>query len=274
MMAQKRAFFNTFFDPRRPGSFQGRPFTISYTVQPIKEGEMSEQNVNYEPQYREEEAPLLRKVIAKRMIESKTTNPHFYLTVDVDVRKLIAMRNGLNEGREKKISFNDIIMKAVALNMVKHPECNVSYVDDKIRYYGDVNICLAVAIEGGLLTPAVRNCEKKTIEEISAEADALVEKARSRRLRPRESMGGTFTLSNLGMFGIEEFAAIVNPPQALILAVGAIREVPVVNQGNIEVGKRMKMTLSCDHKAVDGATGAVFLQDLKAALEDPAQLGA
>jgi pyruvate dehydrogenase E2 component (dihydrolipoamide acetyltransferase) len=235
--------------------------------------EMSDQNVNFEPQYREEDASMLRKVIAKRMTESKVTNPHFYLTVDVDVQKLIDMRNGLNAEREKKISFNDIIMKSVAFVKTKHPECNVSYIDDKIRYYGDVNICLAVSVEGGLLTPAVRNCEKKSIAEISDEANALVEKARNKKLRPRESMGGTFTLSNLGMFGIEEFAAIVNPPQALILAVGAIREVPVVNQGRIEIGKRMKITLSCDHKAVDGATGAVFLQDLKAALEDPAQLG-
>jgi pyruvate dehydrogenase E2 component (dihydrolipoamide acetyltransferase) len=234
---------------------------------------MSTQNVNYEPQYREEEAPLLRKVIAKRMTESKTTNPHFYLTVDVDVKKLIDMRNGLNEGRESKISFNDIIMKAIALTLTKHPECNASYLDDKIRYYREVNICLAVAIEGGLLTPAVRSCEKKSIGEISTEAGVLVEKARNRKLRPRESMGGTFTLSNLGMFGIEEFAAIVNPPQAMILGVGAIRETPVVNQGKIEVGRRMKMTLSCDHKAVDGATGAVFLQDLKAALEEPSLLG-
>jgi pyruvate dehydrogenase E2 component (dihydrolipoamide acetyltransferase) len=233
---------------------------------------MSEQNANYEPQYREEDATLLRKVIARRMTESKVTNPHFYLTVDVDVQRLIDMRTGLNAGREKKISFNDIIMKAVAYVMTKHPECNVSYIDDKIRTYADVNICLAVAVEGGLLTPAVRNCEKKSIPQISDEANALVEKARNKKLRPRESMGGTFTLSNLGMFGIEEFAAIVNPPQALILAVGAIRDVPVVNQGRIEAGKRMKLTLSCDHKAVDGATGAVFLQDLKAALEDPAQL--
>jgi pyruvate dehydrogenase E2 component (dihydrolipoamide acetyltransferase) len=235
---------------------------------------MGEQDVNFEPHYREEDASLLRKVIAKRMTESKVTNPHFYLTVDVDVAKLIDMRSGLNAGREKKISFNDIIMKAVAFVMTQHPECNVSYIDDKMRYYADVNICLAVAVEGGLLTPAVRNCGKKSIPEISEEAAVLVEKARNKKLRPRESMGGTFTISNLGMFGIEEFHAIVNPPQALILAVGAIRDVPVVNQGRIEAGKRMKLTLSCDHKAVDGATGAVFLQDLKSALEDPARLSA
>ena len=230
---------------------------------------MSEQNANMEPEYREEDAPLLRKVIAKRMTESKLQNPHFYLTIDADVGNLVQFRGELNADREKKISFNDILMKAIALVLQKRPECNASYIDDKIRYYKEVNICLAVAIEGGLLTPAVRSCERKSISQISDEANTLVEKARNKRLRPRESMGGTFTLSNLGMFGIEEFSAIINPPQALILAVGAIREVPVVNEGRIEIGKRMKMTLSCDHKAVDGATGAQFLQDLKAVVEEP-----
>ncbi|MGA2480502.1 MAG: 2-oxo acid dehydrogenase subunit E2, partial [Spirochaetia bacterium] len=170
--------------------------------------------------------------------------------------------------------YNDIIMKAIASLMAKHPVCNASYVNDKIRYYAEVNICLAVAVEGGLLTPAVRQCEKKSIVEISEESRALVEKARTKRLRPRESMGGTFTISNLGMFGIEEFGAIINSPQGLILAVGALRETPVVRAGNIEIGKRMKMTLSCDHKVVDGAVGAAFLADLKAVLEDPAPLGA
>ncbi len=185
------------------------------------------------------------------------------------MKNLIDMRNELNENGSKKISFNDIIVKAIALTLKNHPDCNVSYVDDKIRYYEDINICLAVAIEGGLLTPAIRNCDQKSILEINEESASLVEKARNRKLRPRESMGGTFTLSNLGMFGIEEFIAIVNPPQALILAVGAIRETPVVNEGSIVVGRRMKMTLSCDHRAVDGAMGAGFLKDLKEILENP-----
>jgi pyruvate dehydrogenase E2 component (dihydrolipoamide acetyltransferase) len=147
-------------------------------------------------------------------------------------------------------------------------------VDDNIRYYDTANVCLAVAIDGGLLTPAIRNCERKSIEEINEDATQLIEKARNKKLRPRESMGGTFTLSNLGMFGIEEFIAIVNPPQALILAVGAIREIPVVEDGKITKGKRMKMTLSCDHRAVDGAMAADFLNDLRLVLEDPkAHLG-
>jgi len=234
---------------------------------------MSSESPTFEPPYREEDASQLRKVIARRMVESKHANPHFYLTVDVDVEKLGQMRDALNAGREKKISYNDIIMKAVASLMGAHPVCNASYVNDKIRYYSEVNICLAVAVEGGLLTPAVRQCEKKSIAEISEEARALVEKARTKRLRPRESMGGTFTVSNLGMFGIEEFGAIINSPQALILAVGAMRITPVVREGKIEIGKRMKLTLSCDHKVVDGAVGAVFLADLRSVLENPAPLG-
>jgi pyruvate dehydrogenase E2 component (dihydrolipoamide acetyltransferase) len=225
----------------------------------------------HEVKYRDEKAPLLRKVIAQRMLESKQTVPHFYLTIDVDVKNLVSYRNELNQGRERKISFNDILIKAIANMLVKHPDCNVSYIDDNIRYYDAANICLAVAIDGGLLTPAIRDCANKSIEEISDDAAVLVEKARNKKLRPRESMGGTFTLSNLGMFGIEEFLAIVNPPQALILAVGAMRDIPVVEDGNIVIGKRMKMTLSCDHKAVDGAMAAEFLTDLKEVVEDPKQ---
>ena len=222
-----------------------------------------------EPAYHEEEASGLRKVIAKRMVEAKLANPHFYLTVDVDVDALIARRDALNAGRERKISYNDLLMKAVAGLMGKHPPCNASYVDGKIRYYDEVNVSLAVAVPGGLLTPTVRGCERKGLAEISAEAAELVEKARSMKLRPRDGMGGTFTISNLGMYGIEEFAAIINPPQALILAVGAIRTAPVVREGVLAIGHRMKMTLSCDHKVVDGVVGAAFLSDLRAALENP-----
>ncbi len=227
------------------------------------------ENIQFDVSYREEDAPLLRKVIAKRMLESKQTIPHFYLTVDTNMQKAVDLRAQLNENGERKISFNDIFIKSIALVMKEHPECNVSYVDDRIRYYDSVNICLAVAIEGGLLTPALRNCEKKSLFEISEDARILVEKARNKKLRPRESMGGTFTLSNLGMFGIEQFSAIVNPPQALILGVGAIREVPVVEDGKIVPGMRMKMTLSCDHRAIDGAMAAAFLSDLRQMIEDP-----
>jgi len=225
-----------------------------------------------EPPYREEDATGFRKAIAKRMTESKLGSPHFYLTVDVDVDALIKKREAVNAGREKKVSYNDLLMKAIGGLMAKHPLCNASYVDGKIRYYGEVNVCLAVAVRGGLLTPTVRGCERKSLFEISEEATALVAKARDMKLRPREGAGGTFTISNLGMYGIEEFSAIINPPQALILAVGSIRTTPVVRDGRVEVGNRMKMTLSCDHKVVDGAVGAAFLSDLRAALENPAAL--
>ena len=225
-----------------------------------------------EPEYREEEAPTLRRIIAQRMTESKVSNPHFYLTMDVDVENLISHRGSLIETYGRRISYNDILIKAVANTFETHPECNASYVDDKIRYYDEVNICLAVAVKNGLLTPTIRDCGKKSIGEINEIAAELIDRARNMRLRPREGMGGTFTLSNLGMLGVEEFAAIINPPQSMILAVGSVREVPVVKDGQIVVGKRMKMTLSCDHKIVDGATGAVFLGDLKRALEAPESL--
>ena len=233
---------------------------------------MSMNTADFEARFREEEAPLLRRIIARRMTESKLSSPHFYLTVDVDVEKLVSLRNELIATHGRKITFNDILMKAIAQLMMAHPECNLSFVDEKLRYYSEVNICLAVAVEGGLLTPTVRNCERKSILQISEEAAALVEKARNKKLRPRESMGGTFTLSNLGMYGIEEFAAILNPPQPLILAVGAIRETPVVKDGSIAIGKRMKLTLSCDHKALDGSTGAMLLSQFKALLEDPVRI--
>ena len=222
-----------------------------------------------DPDFTEEAASPIRKVIAKRMLESKLTAPHFYLSVDTDMEKFISFRTALSQEGDRKISFNDIVMKAVALCLKGHPECNVSYAEDKIRYYKNINISLAVAVEGGLLTPTVRDCDSKSLLEINAEAADLIEKARNRKLRPRDWMGGTFTISNLGMFGIEEFIAIINPPQALILATGAIREVPVVDNGEIVIGKRMKMVLSCDHRAVDGATAGLFLSELREILQDP-----
>jgi pyruvate dehydrogenase E2 component (dihydrolipoamide acetyltransferase) len=221
-----------------------------------------------EPDFTEEDASPIRKIIAKRMLESKLTAPHFYLSIDVDAENLLALRKRLNEEGQIKFSFNDIIMKAVALCLKSHPEANVSYVEDKIRYYKNINISLAVAVEGGLLTPTVRDCDRKSLLEINRDASELIEKARNRKLRPRDWMGGTFTITNLGMFGIEEFIAILNPPQAMILAAGAIREVPVVDDGEIKIGRRMKMVLSCDHRAVDGAIAASFLSELKEVMEN------
>jgi pyruvate dehydrogenase E2 component (dihydrolipoamide acetyltransferase) len=229
---------------------------------------MSDTGLNGDQNYREEKAPLLRKVIARRMLESKTTIPHFYLTVDINPQNLIDLRKEFNANGTKKVSFNDIIIKAVAVDLKNHPECNVSYIDDMIRSYQTIDICLAVSVDGGLLTPKVTNCDKKSILEINEDTTLLIEKARNKRLRPREGMGGSFTISNLGMFDIEEFIAILNPPQPMILSVGSIREIPVVENGNIFIGKRMKMTLSSDHRALDGAMSAVFLTDLKNILEN------
>jgi len=223
-------------------------------------------------EYREEEAPPIRKIIAKRMTESKMSAPHFYLTIDVDASRLIQLREEMNEKEQRKYSFNDFLIKGCAKVLSDHPELNASFIDEKIRYYRNVNISLAVAIEGGLITPTIRDCDKKTIREISEESAVLVEKARKKRLRPREWMGGTFTLTNLGMFGIEEFIAIINPPQSMILAIGTIRKTPVVEGENIKIGNRMKMTLSCDHRVVDGAMGATFLSELKSLIESPESL--
>ena len=230
---------------------------------------MENKNSDVEPVFTDEDAPLLRKVIAKRMTESKVTNPHFYLTVDVNVEPLIAYRESKIAELGKKVSFNDILMKAVSNVLIANPECNSSYIDDKIRTYQDVNICLAVAVKNGLLTPAVRKIQDKSISEINTDSQELINKARIMRLRPKESMGGTFTISNLGMFGIEDFYAIINPPQSMILGVGAMREIPVVSDGKLGIGNRMKMTLSCDHKIIDGATGAKFLSELKIMVENP-----
>lgn len=216
-----------------------------------------------EPSFTEEPAPGVRKVIAGRMLESKLTIPHFYLFDEVDMKEAVALRAEVNEGRDERISFNDIIVKAAARVLEEHPECNVSYHDGNIRTYDQININVAVAVEGALLVPTVRDCAGKSIFELSARIKELAEKARNKKLRARENMGGTFTISNLGVFGLEGSFSIINPPQAMILTTGAIREVPVVVDGNLAVGNRMKVTLSCDHRAVDGAVGARFLADFK-----------
>jgi pyruvate dehydrogenase E2 component (dihydrolipoamide acetyltransferase) len=226
---------------------------------------------NFEPPYDEIAAPLIRKVIAQRLLESKLTIPHFYLFDEVDMKEAISLRTELNSGRgsDGKISFNDMIVKAVATSLEKHPECNVSYRDGKIRCFREININIAVAIDGGLLVPVLRGCQGKSLFDISRETKAIVEKARSKKLRPREGLGGTFTVSNLGVFGLDGSFSIINPPQAMIFTTGAVKEVPVVEGGSLAVGTRMKVTLSCDHRAVDGSVGAAFLGDVKEILERP-----
>lgn len=211
----------------------------------------------------------MRKTIARRLSESKFTNPHFYETIDIDMEHAIEARNRLNEISEVKISFNDIVVKACAVALRKHPYVNSSWMDDVIRQHGDVNVAVAVAIEEGLMTPVITHADKKNLRQISTETRELAGLARDRKLQPEQMEGGTFTVSNLGMFGIEEFTAIINPPNVCILAVGTIRDVPVVKNGEIVPGKRMKVTLSSDHRVVDGAKAADFLSTLRELLENP-----
>lgn len=221
-----------------------------------------------------EKVPLsqMRKVIARRLGESKFTAPHFYLTVEIDMQKAMALRKRINEVAPTKISFNDLVIKASAAALRAHPAVNSAWMDDHIRINKDINIGVAVAVEEGLLVPVVRYADIKTLSQINSEVRTLAGKAKTRKLQPDEMQGNTFTISNLGMFGIEEFTAIINPPDAAILAVGGIIEKPVVKNGEIVVGKQMKVTLSCDHRVIDGATGAQFLNTLKDILEDPIRL--
>ncbi|SMO51303.1 pyruvate dehydrogenase complex dihydrolipoamide acetyltransferase [Fodinibius sediminis] len=211
----------------------------------------------------------MRKTIARRLSESKYNNPHYYETVSVDMQPVWDARKQINEVSDTKISFNDIVVKASAAALRKHPEINSSWYEDKIVEHGDVNIAVAVAVDEGLLTPVIDNTDQKGLQQIGIETRELAEKARNRKLQPEEMEGSTFTISNLGMFGIDEFTAIINPPNACILAVGAIKEVPVVEDGEVVPGKRMKMTLSSDHRIVDGAMAAKFLNTLKQMLENP-----
>ncbi|WP_234572056.1 pyruvate dehydrogenase complex dihydrolipoamide acetyltransferase [Rhodohalobacter sp. 614A] len=211
----------------------------------------------------------MRKTIARRLSESKFTNPHFYETIDIDMENAMDARVRLNEISDVKISFNDIVVKACAVALRKHPYVNSSWMDDVIRQHGDVNVAVAVAIEEGLMTPVIKHADKKNLRQISSETRELAGLARDRKLQPEQMEGSTFTVSNLGMFGIEEFTAIINPPNVCILAVGAIRDVPVVKNGEVVPGKRMKVTLSSDHRVVDGAKAADFLSTLRELLENP-----
>lgn len=220
-------------------------------------------------QSREIPVSQMRKTIAKRLSQSKFGAPHFYLTVECNMARAIDARKAINSKGDVKISFNDIVVKASALALKQHPMINASWLDSKIVMHGDVNIGVAVAVEEGLLVPVVRHADQKSLTAIGAEVREYAGRAREKRLKPEEMSGNTFTISNLGMFGIEEFTAIINPPDSCILAVGTIVQKPVVEDGQIVVGNMMKVTLSCDHRVVDGAKGAQFLQTLKQYLENP-----
>jgi len=216
----------------------------------------------------------IRKTIAKRLAQSIGPIPTFYLTSQVDMERVAEARESLNTaaGDRGKVSFNDIILKAVATALQQHPECNAWWQDDHIRYWHTVDIGMAVAIEDGLITPVIRGAQAKSLREIATESRDLATRARERKLKPEEYTGSTFSVSNLGMFDIEHFTAIINPPEAGILAVGSIAQVPAVVNGQIQVRRQMRMTMSCDHRVIDGATGAKFMQTLSLLLENPLAL--
>lgn len=222
-----------------------------------------------------EDIPLtqMRKTIARRLAESIGPVPTFYLTAEYDLERVAEMRTAMTElGDEFKVSFNDIVLKAVATALAQHPEVNAHWLGDRMRYFHRVHLGLAVAVEDGLITPVIFDADRKRLSEISAEARELAGRARKRRLKPEEYTGATFTVSNLGMFGIEHFTAIINPPESGILAVGAIEQKPVVIDGDVQARRRMRVTMSCDHRVIDGATGATFLQTLRRFIENPLML--
>ena len=221
----------------------------------------------------DEPVSQMRKVIAQRLAESKFSAPHFYLTVSINMENSIEARKAINNAiNPSKISFNDLVVKAAAVSLKDHPKVNASWFGDFIRYNDHVHIGVAVAVDEGLLVPVVRFTNEKSLTQIGQEVKLLAQKAKDKKLQPEEWEGNTFTISNLGMFGIDEFTAIVNPPDACILAIGGIKQVPVVKNGEIVPGNTMKVTLSCDHRVVDGAVGSSFLNTFKNYLENPVLL--
>jgi len=225
-----------------------------------------------EEKYTEKPVSQMRKVIAKRLAESLFTAPHFYLNISIDMDNAISARTAINTVAPVKVSFNDIIIKAVAVALKQHPAVNSSWRGDKIRFNEHTNIGVAMAVEDGLLVPVVRFADGKSLSHISAEVKEYGQKAKAKKLQPSDWEGSTFTVSNLGMFGIDEFTSIINSPDGAILSVGAIQQIPVVKNGAVVPGNVMKLSLGCDHRVVDGATGAAFLQTLKGLLEEPIRL--
>jgi len=228
-----------------------------------------------EPDYEDVPLSQMRKTIAKRLVESLGPVPHFFLTIDVDMGRAMEARKTINEMLEdegRKVSINDLIIRATAAALRKHPECNAHWGEDHVRRFNRVHIGVAVAVEDGLITPVIRDAHLKGIDHIGREVRELAERARQKKLQPDEYTGATFSISNLGMFGIHEFTAVINPPEAGILAVGGIEETPVVVDGEVQVRPRMRITMSCDHRVIDGAQGSRFLATLKKMLEEPATI--
>lgn len=237
-------------------------------IPPVMQHEVQfDVTVNAAGEYTDEPISQMRKVIAKRLSESKFNAPHFYLTMKIDMGNAFLLREKINSQGGSKISFNDLVIRAAAQSLKENPKVNAAWYGDRIRINHNINIGVAVAVEDGLLVPVVRNADKKSFAEIAGEVKVFAQKAKDKKLQPSDWEGNTFTISNLGMFGVESFTAIINSPDACILAVGGIADVPVVKEGKIVPGKVMKVTLSCDHRVVDGALGAAFLQSLKKILE-------
>ncbi len=224
-----------------------------------------------------EDVPLtqMRKTIARRLVESLGPVPHFFLTIDVDMARAQEARKRINELLKPEgqgISLNDLVVRATAAALRRHPDCNAHWLGDSVRRFNRVHLGVAVAVEDGLITPVVRDADTKGVARIGVELRDMAQRARAKRLQPAEYTGATFSISNLGMFGIHEFTAVINPPEAGILAIGGVEEIPVVEGGQVMVASRMRVTMSCDHRVIDGATGARFLATLKAMLEEPAAI--
>jgi pyruvate dehydrogenase E2 component (dihydrolipoamide acetyltransferase) len=226
------------------------------------------------PSYADVPLTQIRKTIAKRLAQSIGPIPTFYLTTEIDMERAADLREQITavRGEEAKVSFNDLIVRAVALALVKHPGCNAWWQEDSIRYWNEVHVGVAVAVKDGLITPVIRNADRKSLAQIGTESKALAARARDRRLKPEEYTGATFSVSNLGMYDIEHFTAVINPPEGGILAVGTIARVPAVIGDQVVPRRRMRVTMSCDHRVIDGATGAEFLKTLKLMLENPVVL--
>jgi pyruvate dehydrogenase E2 component (dihydrolipoamide acetyltransferase) len=253
---------------RIPGSGEGGR-VVKRDVENFKMASAAGMPVISHEKFTEVGVSQMRKTIARRLAESKFSAPHFYLSISIDMSNAMQARKAINDQGLYKVSFNDMVVKAAAVALRKHTAVNSSWLEDKIRYNEHVNIGVAVAVEDGLLVPVVRFADSKSFATIGEEVRAFAEKAKAKTLQPSDWEGSTFTISNLGMFGIEDFTAIINPPDACILAVGGISAVPVVKNGEVVPGHVMKVTLSCDHRVVDGATGASFLQEFKNLLENP-----
>jgi pyruvate dehydrogenase E2 component (dihydrolipoamide acetyltransferase) len=238
----------------------------------VKPTPSSNPSIGLNEEFEEIMISQMRKTIARRLSESMFTAPHFYLTMEINMDNAIEARKAINEGLDTKVSFNDMVIKSVAAALKKHPKVNASWLGDRIRYNKHVHIGVAVAIEDGLVVPVLKFADTKSLSQINAEVKTFASKAKDKKIQPADMEGNTFTISNLGMYGIEEFTAIINPPDSCILAVGGIKQTPVVKNGQISVGNVMKVTLSCDHRSVDGATGSEFLQTFKKFMENPVLL--